>query len=208
MKYNFSQYTTDLHRKISFDFLPGKRLLDVGCGTCVDSYFFKNIHNLDVYSTDVFKHKNVDTFGLKFKVGSIINLPYKSSCFDYVFVHDVLHHIDEKHQKYSMHVNALRELKRVVKNNGVIVIVEANRYNPLFYPHMVRLLKHNHFTQKYFKSLIKSVFEIESVSFKYFECHAYPKRLYKFFKVYELLMEKFVPERLLAYNCAIIQVKK
>lgn len=206
MKFNFTQYTLDIHKKLSYSFVPGKKLLDVGCGTCVDSYMFREKDKLDVYSTDIYKHENVDVFGLKFKTGSIFKLPYKDSFFDYAFLHDVLHHIDENGQKYSKHVEALKEIERVVKNGGVIIIVEGNRYNPIFYPHIVKMCGHNHFTQKYFKNLINSNFK--DITYKFFECHVYPRKLYKLFKIYERFMERFVSKRFLAYNCAIIRVKK
>ncbi len=206
MNSEFNQYTLDIHKKLSYSFVQGRKILDVGCGACSDSNILKKKYKLDVFSTDIYKHPNVDKFGIRFKKGSIFKLPYEDSFFDYVFLHDVLHHIDEDNQKYSKHLAALKELERVVKDGGVIVFVEANRYNPLFYPHMIKMLGHQHFTQKYFKDLIKSRFK--NVNFKYFECHRYPRLLYKPFKIYEFIMEKIVPDAFKAYNCAIIKVRK
>lgn len=85
-----------------------------------------------------------------------------------------------------------------------MVIVEGNRYNPLFYPHMVKIRGHNHFRQSYFKDIILEVFP--NAEFKFFEAHLYPKRLIPIFKVYEYLMERYSPVRLLAYNTAVVEV--
>lgn len=204
MGYKYSQYTKDLHQKLSYKFISGKKLLDVGCGTCVDSYMFKEKYKLDVYSTDIYRHENVDLFALNFKEGSVLQLPYKDSFFDYVFLHDVLHHIDEEHQSYDIHVKALLELKRVCKKDGTIIIVEANRYNPLFYPHMVKMMGHDHWKQSYFKKVLTKVFD--NIEFKYFEAHLYPKKLLWFSKIYEFVMEKLFPKMFLAYNVAVINV--
>ncbi len=204
MNFKFDQYTLDIHKKLSYCFIPGKKLLDVGCGPCKDSLLLKERCKLDVYSTDIYKHENVDLYNLNFKEGSVLKLPYEDSSFDYVFLHDVLHHIDEEKQSYDLHLLALTELKRVCKEGGTIIIVEGNRYNPLFYPHMVKMLGHNHWKQSYFKRVINEVFN--NVEFKYFEAHSYPKKLLWLGKIYEFIVEKISPKAFLAYNVAIINV--
>ena len=113
--FELSQYTYDLHKKLAYDFKIGKKLLDVGCGTCVDSYILKKNYGLDVYSTDIYRHENVDLFNLNFKEGSILKLPYENKSFDYVFIHDVLHHVDEEYQSFDIHIKAMLELKGFVK---------------------------------------------------------------------------------------------
>src|SRR3989339_100409 len=150
----YGQYKNDIFQKMNFSYKKGKKILDVGCGDCTDIEIFINEFKLNTYGIDIYKHDNVGKLkGFKFKVASIKNIPYPDNYFDYVFTHDVLHHIDEKYQRRSNHVNALRELKRVCRKGGYIIILEANRYNPLFYPHMVLLEGHNHFKQGYFKKI-------------------------------------------------------
>ncbi|MBW6441966.1 class I SAM-dependent methyltransferase [Patescibacteria group bacterium] len=202
--FELSQYTNDLHKKIAYNYIAGRKLLDIGCGTCVDSLMLKEKYNLNVYSTDIYKHKNVDLFNLNFKKGSILNLPYASNSFDYVFLHDVLHHVDEDDQSYDSHLSALNELKRVCKKGGTIIILEGNRYNPLFYPHMVKMLGHNHWKQGYFKKVITTVFD--NVEFKYFEAHLYPKKFLWLGKIYEFIMERISPKLFLAYNMAVVKL--
>jgi len=89
----------------------------------------------------------------------------------------------------------------VCKKGESVIIIEGNRYNPLFYPHMVLLCGHNHFRQSYFKKIIKEVFP--RVSFQYFEAHLYPPKYLKIWKIYEKVMESIMPRAVLAYNVAV-----
>jgi len=206
MKYDFKrygQYKNDIFNKLDFDFENGKMILDVGCGDGSDAKIFIDEFGLDTYGIDIYEHENISkTKALKFQKAGIYNIPFKNDSFDYVFLHDVLHHIDEKHQSREKHLQVLIELKRVVKKNGQIIIIEGNRYNPLFYPHMVLIRGHNHFKQSYFKKIIGDAFT--NVQFRFFECHLYPKSICKILKIYEKIMERFSPDCFLAYNVAII----
>lgn len=201
---NFNQYKNDFFNKLNFNFQKGKKILDVGCGPCTDAKIFIEYYGLEFYGTDVYEDDNVKKFKLNFKLGTIYKIPFKDDQFDYVFIHDVLHHIDEKHSKRK-HLSALEELRRVCKKRGSIIIVEGNRYNPLFYPHMVKMRGHDHFKQSYFTEIMKEAFGEKNVLFKFFEAHLYPKYFLSFFKIYEFIMEHFFPKRFIAYNAAIIQ---
>jgi len=198
------QYKEDLFSKLNFPFVRGRRLLDIGCGDGTDAFIFKEDYGLEVYGLDVYEHPEIAGVlgnNFIFEENGVFNLPYKDSEFDYVFLHDVLHHIDEGRQRREKHVEGLKALLRVVKPGGYIIIVEGNRYNPLFYPHMVKKLGHEHFRQSYFKKIIVEVFP--QAEFKFFEAHLYPKKTLWFWKIYEYLMEKFSPKQFLAYNVAI-----
>jgi len=212
MKYDFSkygQYKNDIFNKMDISFEKGKKLLDVGCGDGSDAEIFINEFRLDTTGIDIYEHENIEKIeGLKFQKAGICEMPFEDNAFDYIFLHDVLHHIDEEDQSYEKHIKGLQELKRVCRKGGSIVILEANRYNPLFYPHMVLIRKHNHFTQKYFKKIIKDAFG-ENINFKSFETHFYPPKLLKLFKIFEFISEKISflkPFR--AYNLAIVKNDK
>jgi ubiquinone/menaquinone biosynthesis C-methylase UbiE len=207
MKLNLSrygQYKKDIFEKLDFSFVAGQKLLDLGCGDGSDAEIFLNEYKLDVYGVDIYEHENLKKIkGLKFEKGGIFKIPFKDSTFDYVFLHDILHHLDEKGQRKSKHLAGLKELKRVCKKGGTIIIVEGNRYNPLFYPHMVKMLGHNHFRQSYFNEIVLHIFP--GAKFKYFEVHLYPKRFISFWKAYEYIMENMIPKCFLSYNLAIIK---
>ena len=206
MRYNFKkygQYKNDIFNKVGINFERGKKLLDVGCGDGSDAEIFIKEFGVDTYGIDIYEHENIKKIkGFKFKKAGILKIPFEDNFFDYVFLHDVLHHIDEEYQSYKKHIEGLKELKRVCKKDGCIIILEANRYNPLSYPHMVLIKGHNHFKQSYFFKIIKDVFD--DVEFKSFEAHFYPGGL-MFWEIYEFLMEKILPKRFLAYNLAIIR---
>ncbi len=199
------QYRDDIFNKLNFDFKAGKTLLDLGCGDGEDSKVFINHYKLDTYGIDVYENDNIKTISLlKFQIAGIYEIPFEDNKFDYVFFHDVLHHIDEETQSYEKHLAGLKEVLRVVKPGGKIIIVEGNRFNPLFYPHMVKKLGHEHFTQSYFTEIVNNAYTSQTIEFKHFESHFYPTKYLGFFKFYEWLMENFSPTMFLAYNVAIV----
>lgn len=198
-----NQYKEDFFNKLNISFKKGGTILDLGCGDGLDASIFINKFKLKVSGMDTYKHSNIDSIsGLNFKLGTIYKLPYKPETFDYVFIHDVLHHIDEPLQRQSKHLEALNEVRRVSKKGGLIIIAEGNRFNPLFYPHMVLIRNHQHFRQSYFKLLIGKAFP--KFKFVSFEAHLYPQKYIHFFKLYEKVMETLVPEAFRAYNVALI----
>lgn len=196
------RYIKDIFTKLDVFFKKGSAILDVGCGDGIFTKFFKEILGLEVCGIDIYKSSLLDS-SIKFKKGSIYKIPFRDNSFDYIFLKNIMHHVDEPRHRKNRHKKALFELKRVCKKKGKIIIIEANRYNPLFYVHMVVFGKHDHFRQSYFISLVNSVFP--NAEFKFFEAHLYPFPLFiQAFKIYERLMEWFSPRAFLAYNVAII----
>jgi ubiquinone/menaquinone biosynthesis C-methylase UbiE len=114
---------------------------------------------------------------------------------------DVLHHVDNPEE-------VIREIKRISKRNSRLIIIEANRYNPLFYIHMTKMLGHNHFTRGNFMNLITENFS--NVEFKFVESHVWPTNN-KFItsllhKIEKIIDRIFFCCPFLAYNIAIIKV--
>ena len=56
---------------------------------------------------------------------------------------------------------ALTEYRRALKPADVVLIVEANRFNPLLYPHMTLGLGHEHVTRRRFHDLVAALKETE-----------------------------------------------
>lgn len=197
-------YRQTVFAKLNIPFRKHATVLDVGCGDGEDADFMRKRFGLRVSACDVYKNANIEKKSfISFKIGSIYKLPYKDKSFDYIYCKDILHHIDEPRQRLQKHLRGLRELRRVCKPSGTIIIVEANRYNPIFYPHLVLPGGHNHFTQPYFHQLIFSAFPGAETDFRYFEAHAYPF-LFPVFRMYEFIMNVVIPKRFIAYNAAII----
>lgn len=201
----YGQYKNDFFSKLNLDLKPGEYLLDIGCGKGEDAKIFACEYGLNVSAIDVYQHEDIDSIKqIKFSIGSIYKIPYPDSTFDIVFLHDVLHHIDEEHQDYKNHLLGLKEVKRVLKKGGRIYIVESNRFNLISYFHMVRMLGHNHWRQSYFYSVIQEAFKENEINFSNFEAHAYPSCIW-FWKIYERVVERFLPKFLHSYNVAVIR---
>jgi SAM-dependent methyltransferase len=99
---------------------------------------------------------------------------------------------------------ALAQYRRVLKSGGVALIVEANRYNPIFYPHMTIALGHDHFTRRRFYALVRAAFP--AVRFGAFEAHYVPSlnRLLRLQDATEEALERLPPFRpFLSYNFAV-----
>lgn len=199
-------YKRKVLQNIKNEVRSGKKILDIGCGDCSDAVFFSD-WGLNVYGMDIYTHENVKrVLGRRFIEGSILKIPFKDNFFDYVFSHDLFHHIDEANQSTKKHMQGLNEMKRVCKRGGKVLVLEANRYNPLFFPHMVLLKKHDHFIQSYFIKLNQRVFK--NPKFIFFEAHVYPKHFYWFFMVYEKIMESVpILRYFLSYNLMIAKIE-
>lgn len=112
-----------------FDFLfdkyllPNDKVLDLGCGNARFYQSFKN-KNVDYLGIDVSSKlieiaKNNHPEG-KFEVSSIESI--LSDSFDKVYSIAVLHHIPS----HEFRLNFLKEIKRVLKDNGYLVLTVWN----------------------------------------------------------------------------------
>lgn len=92
-------------------------ILDCGCG-------FGSFYNLTKDSNTIYLDISLNLLK-KFNIktnkicGDILNLPFKDKSFDLILCIDVLEHVDYK--------KALSEIKRVLKNNGVCIVVVVNK---------------------------------------------------------------------------------
>ena len=123
----------------------GKRPLrgvDLGCGTGDHIYHMTNLHDhLQIDGVDnsrrqlalaLAKHKNtggrrrkrVDYFH-----ASMENLPFDDETYDFAYAINSLHHLPSSEQQLKV----LAEIHRIVKKNGVFLIVEMNVINPIIH---------------------------------------------------------------------------
>ena len=111
------------------EYLKGKKFLEVGCGL---GYFSNkaskigaNVTGIDIGPNLVEINKKKTPKGV-FKVASASDLPFKDETFDVVLSTEVIEHVNN--QK-----SALKEMCRVLKKNGILVITTPNRFfKPLF----------------------------------------------------------------------------
>lgn len=149
------------------DALEGRgRILEVGCGPGDDARGLAE-RGHEVVGVDVEASSGWDlpSPGVTFIECSAEQLPFPDDSFDAVLERDALHHIGQPGR-------ALREMRRVLRPGGVAVVVECNRYNPLFYAHMTRLHGHDHFSVPYLRGLLEGAFD--RVAIRMLETRAYP----------------------------------
>ncbi len=100
------------------------KILDAGCGEGrFARYFIEkgfNLIGMDFSEEYVRLAKKKIGKG-KFVVGSVTNIPFKDNSFDYIFTVDVLQHVPDLRQ-------ALSELYRVLKKEGVLIVVDKNKF--------------------------------------------------------------------------------
>ena len=182
--------------KLGHAFSGDERVLDAGCGNGGVARLLRE-RVREVVAIDVERFADWhDEEGLSFEVADAEQLPFETASFDVVHSKDSLHHME-------LPERAVLEYRRVLKPGGVALIVEANRFNPLFYPHMTVALGHEHFTRKRFRELVAAVFP--TARFGAFEAHYVPGlRALRLQHAAEEALERFPPFRgLLSYNFAV-----
>ncbi len=108
------------------------QVLDLGCGDGVSEIFmqqyFSNwrVEGIDVSKESIAMAKQKKLSNANFDVYDGINIPFADNSFDMVFVAGVLHHVE-----FSLHDAMMKEMKRVLKEGGRLLIYEHNPLNPL-----------------------------------------------------------------------------
>ena len=129
----FSEYKiSELAR--CFDTNANVQILDLGCGDGISSKFFVAQFKNCVYSGIDISQKSVDRareqYGsienVSFEVYDGEHIPFEDNSFDMVFIACVMHHIKSDH-----HPSIINECKRVLKNQGSVVVFEHNPNNPV-----------------------------------------------------------------------------
>lgn len=104
------------------------KVLDIGCGTGILSPFFpkSNYTGIDVDEKLISFAKK--TYKKKFLLMSVDKLKFPKSIFDKIVLVGVIHHLDDNKAK-----KAFEEIKRVLKKNGKLLVIEAipsiSKYN-------------------------------------------------------------------------------
>jgi ubiquinone/menaquinone biosynthesis C-methylase UbiE len=183
--------------KLEYPFRGDESLLDAGCGDG-DVARLLRTRVQEVTAIDVEPSTNWrDAAGLVFRAADAEQLPFADDTFDLVHSKDSLHHMSSPER-------ALSEYRRVLRPGGTALIIEANRYNPVFYPHMTLALRHQHFSRDHFHSLVHDAFA--TARFGAFEAHYAPalERVLRLQQAIEEGLERLRPFRpLLSYNFAL-----
>jgi ubiquinone/menaquinone biosynthesis C-methylase UbiE len=143
------QDLADLELDYIMEHVQGKTL-NVGCGIGHETWACKqktgDAEGLD-FSEEMIKVARRRFPDCKFTVGNVLKLPYPDNSFDTVTTRRTLINLlKKKHQE-----RAVREIKRITKNGGTIVLVEAiqkgysmlNDYRKMFGLDEVKVREYN-----------------------------------------------------------------
>ncbi|MDG6243348.1 MAG: methyltransferase domain-containing protein [Methanolobus sp.] len=116
---------------------PGSKVLEAGCGIGAQTVILsKNspqaqITSIDISEDSLNKAKEraakEGVGNVEFRVESIFDLPFEDESFDHVFVCFVLEHLKEP-------VQALANLRRVLRKGGTITVIEGDHGSCFFHP--------------------------------------------------------------------------
>jgi len=110
-----------------------KKILDAGCGRGFYTHAFtffssiKEIHAIDI-NEDYLKiaQKHTKDTRVTFHKSSLYSLPFPNNYFDCIIFSEILEHLPNE-------AKALKELKRVLKQNGTILITVPNENFPFLW---------------------------------------------------------------------------
>lgn len=100
--------------------IPGGKILDVGCGN--GSFLYKmQSAGMDAYGVEISKEgcAQAKKLGIKVKCGTLEDQKYPSHFFDVITLSHVFEHVQNPNK-------TMRELKRILKPNGQIIITVPN----------------------------------------------------------------------------------
>ena len=155
---DFFKEDTALHREYEFVLdlmgnLKGKSVLDVGCGT--GRYALRiakrarQVVGIDISKESIAYAKKVaQLYGIKNFRGEVNNFskPKYRNYFDFVLMVNTIHHV----QDITM---LLTNAKKVLKDDGSLIIFEFNPLNPLFIPFLAMQKQiRSHVNREYFRS--------------------------------------------------------
>lgn len=125
----FNENTIEhLHRyAIAQTLAKDKKVLDIACGEGYGSNhiakFAKEVKGVDISDIDI--SKAIDKYkkdNLEFVVGSILDIPFGDKTFDMIVSYETLEHLAE-------HEVILKEVNRVLKPGGLLIISTPNKLN-------------------------------------------------------------------------------
>jgi ubiquinone/menaquinone biosynthesis C-methylase UbiE len=107
----------------------GLKVLDVGCGVGLTDIHLVG-HVAGVFGTDISK-ESIEVAATRVPAATYLAydgkaLPFPDDSFDITFAIGVVHHASP--QEWG---DLVREMQRVTRSNGLVVVFEHNPYNPL-----------------------------------------------------------------------------
>ncbi len=131
-KKNLIRYFDDKIKEYISDDL---NILDYGCGPGTFLMKMNKLSNSNLFGVDIsseFIEQSINNFK-KYNINNINvqkvepeKLPFEDQKFDIILIVDVIHHLDDIKEN-------IKEIKRVLKKGGKLIIYEPNKLNPLIW---------------------------------------------------------------------------
>lgn len=111
---------------LASEFIKDKVVLDIACGTGYGTKFLsqkaKSCIGIDISSDSIeYAIENFSADKVQFKQGSITDIPLDDNSVDILVSFETIEHVDESAQKLAM-----KEYKRVLKEDGILFISSPN----------------------------------------------------------------------------------
>lgn len=126
----FSEYKIE-EIKRRYPETPAK-WLDLGCGDGLTAFFVHKhfpqteYHGIDISENSINRAKSRGLEGADFILYDGLHLPFEDNSFDVIFMACVMHHIIPN-QRDAI----LNECRRVLRDDGKLIVFEHNTYNPV-----------------------------------------------------------------------------
>lgn len=157
--------------------LKGKKIIEIGAGTGVDSLYLAKKYKASVFCLDFSEvalrkiKKNFEKHNLRCKIvkASLRKIPYPNNYFDIVFSNGVLEH-------FKNPLRVILEQKRVLKKGGLLVIGVPYKYTLYTLKKLILIFLNKwytgwetQFTKKELQNLIQKA-KMKCVDM-YYDCH-------------------------------------
>lgn len=97
--------------------------LDIGCGDCITTFQIAKKYGIEMIGTDTAKY---DSHKSNFLLADALRLPFKDGHFPVVTCFSLIEHIQQK-----LRTQLYREIYRVLRKKGYLVIQLPNRFFPI-----------------------------------------------------------------------------
>ncbi|RUT42874.1 class I SAM-dependent methyltransferase [Paenibacillus anaericanus] len=152
--------TEHLHRYHSLlEMSAGKTILDAACGEGFGAALLatkaKSVWGIDISDEAIsYAKKNYHRYNLNYKQGSIEKLEFEDNYFDIVVSFETIEHVDELVQEQF-----LKEVARVLKTDGILVISTPDKYLHSDLPNHINPFHVKEFYFNEFEKYLKRNFE-------------------------------------------------
>jgi SAM-dependent methyltransferase len=117
-----------------------KKVLDLGCGSGWLSSYVSDKDKYVGLSCSSVEMKHLRSIGLKGVLHSLEEpLPFKDNSFDCIFASHVIEHFTIREVEAIM-----KEIKRILKPSGVLILATPTDYNPFFWAEWSHVRPYNH----------------------------------------------------------------